>query len=95
MFLFHLCYASGNSEPGKAAPTLTVAKQRVDNYGSAFLAAGASAVVAGGHSHSGYLDELFTTAQPLGRDVARRQQLQQSRDRLHAEAEHRLGNPRP
>ncbi len=66
VFLFHLCYASGNSEPGKAAPTLTVAKQRVDNYGSAFLAAGASAVVAGGHSHSGYLDELFTTAQSLG-----------------------------
>jgi peptidase C25-like protein len=65
VFLFHLCYASGNSEPGKTAPTLSVAKQRVDNYGSAFLAAGASAVIAGGHSHSGYIDALFTTTQPL------------------------------
>jgi hypothetical protein len=65
VFLFHLCYASGNSEPGNTAPTLTVAKQRVDNFGSAFLAAGASAVIAIGHSHSGYLDALFTTTQPL------------------------------
>jgi hypothetical protein len=65
VFLFHLCYASGNSEPGRTPPTLSVAKQRVDNYGSAFIAAGASAVIAGGHSHSGYLDALFTTTQPL------------------------------
>ena len=63
MFLHHLCYASGNSEPGQAAPTLTVARQRVDNYGAAFLAAGASAVIADGHSHTGYyLRALFTTA---------------------------------
>jgi hypothetical protein len=67
VFLHHLCYASGNSEPGKAAPTLSVARQRVDNYGAAFLAAGASAVIADGHSHTGYyLRALFTTAQPLG-----------------------------
>jgi hypothetical protein len=65
VLLFHLCYASGNSEPGKAAPTLSVAKQRVDNYGSAFLAAGASAVIAGGHDHRGYVDALFTTTQSL------------------------------
>ena len=67
VFLHHLCYASGNSEPGKPAPTLTVAKQRVDNYGAAFLAAGASVVIADGHSHTGYyLDALFTTGQSLG-----------------------------
>lgn len=65
VFLFHLCYASGNSEPGRTAPTLSVAKQRVDNYGSAFLAAGAAAVIADGHSHSGYIDALFTTTKPL------------------------------
>lgn len=65
VLLFHLCYASGNSEPGRTAPTLTVAKQRVDNYGSAFIAAGAAAVIAGAHSHSGYLEDLFTTSQPL------------------------------
>jgi hypothetical protein len=67
VFLHHLCYASGNSEPGRAAPSLSVARQRVDNYGAAFLAAGASAVIADGHSHTGYyLRALFTTAQPLG-----------------------------
>ena len=67
ILLFHLCYASGNSEPGNPAPSLSVARQRVDNYGAAFLAAGASAVIADGHSHTGYyLRALFTTAQPLG-----------------------------
>jgi hypothetical protein len=67
VFLHHLCYASGNSEPGKTPPTLSVAMQRVDNYGSAFLAAGASAVVADGHSHSSYyLRSLFTEPQSLG-----------------------------
>lgn len=65
VFLFHLCYASGNSEPTKPAPNLSTAKARVDNYGSAFLAAGATAVIAGGHDHSGYIDALFTTTQPL------------------------------
>ena len=66
VFLFHLCYASGNSEPGAAAPTMATARQRVDNYGSAFLAAGASAVIADGHSHSGYyLDALFTNPESL------------------------------
>jgi flagellar hook assembly protein FlgD len=62
MLLFHLCYASGNSEPGNADPTLSVAKQRVDNYGAAFLAAGFRAVVAIGHSNSPYyMGALFTT----------------------------------
>jgi hypothetical protein len=66
VFLHHLCYASGNSEPGATAPTLSTAKKRVDNYGSAFLAAGASAVIADGHSHTGYyLDALFSTGETL------------------------------
>jgi hypothetical protein len=66
VFLFHLCYASGNSEPGAAQPTMSTARQRVDNYGSAFLAAGASAVIADGHSHSGYyLQALFTNPESL------------------------------
>ncbi len=66
VFLHHLCYASGNSEPGKAAPTQSVARQRVDNYGAAFLAAGASAVIADGHSHSSYyLRALFTERESL------------------------------
>jgi hypothetical protein len=48
VILSHLCYASGNSEPGStpAAPTLGVAQQRMDNYGAGFMAAGAAAVIA-------------------------------------------------
>jgi hypothetical protein len=67
VFLHHLCYASGNSEPGQAQPSQSTARQRVDNYGSAFLAAGASAVIADGHSHTGYyLRALFTATESLG-----------------------------
>jgi hypothetical protein len=39
-------YASGSSEPGRTAPTLSVARKRVDNYGAGFLAVGAGAVIA-------------------------------------------------
>jgi flagellar hook assembly protein FlgD len=66
VLLFHLCYASGNSEPGNSNPSLSVAKQRVDNYASAFLRAGAGAVIADGHSHDPYyIRALFTTRQSI------------------------------
>ncbi len=66
VLLFHLCYASGNSEPGNPDPTLSVAKQRVDNYGAGFLRAGFKAVVAIGHSNDPYyIDGLFTTRQTI------------------------------
>jgi hypothetical protein len=66
ILLHHLCYASGNSEPGHAAPTRSVAKQRVDNYGAGFLKAGAAAVIADGHRGAvDYLRALFTTDQTL------------------------------
>src|SRR4029077_450296 len=45
----HLCYASGNSEPGNPEPTISVARQRADNYSAAFFKAGAAAVIAEGH----------------------------------------------
>ena len=41
VILNHLCYASGNSEPGNPEPSVTVARQRADNYAAAFLKAGA------------------------------------------------------
>jgi hypothetical protein len=66
IILNHLCYAAGNSEPGNPEPTLSVAKQRADNYASAFLAAGAGAVIADGHmGPEYYLDALFTTHQSV------------------------------
>jgi hypothetical protein len=62
VIMSHLCYASGNSEPGMAEPTLAVAEQRVDNYGAGWLAAGAGAVIADtfGRPES-YIRALFTT----------------------------------
>jgi len=66
IMLHHLCYAAGNSEPGDADPSLTDAKKRVDNYASAFLRAGAAAVLADGHRGPvEYLRDLFTTDQTL------------------------------
>ena len=46
VLLNHLCYASGNSEPGLAEGSLDTAKQRVDNFAAGFIQSGASAVVA-------------------------------------------------
>ena len=66
VILNHLCYASGNSEPGAPEPSVSVARQRVDNYASAFLRAGAAAVIADAHNGlDGYLHDLFTTSQPI------------------------------
>jgi len=66
ILLHHLCYAAGNSEPGQAEPSVSVARQRVDNYAAGFLKAGAAAVIADGHAGpEGYLRALFTTQQPI------------------------------
>ncbi|HEY6056655.1 MAG TPA: hypothetical protein VIV06_01420, partial [Candidatus Limnocylindrales bacterium] len=62
VILNHLCYASGNSEPGNADPSRSVAMRRVDNYGAGFLRAGAAAVIADGHGDASYvLRGLFGT----------------------------------
>lgn len=55
VILMKLCYASGNSEPGRANPTKSVAKARVDNYGAGFLRGPASVVFAEGSSRGGYI----------------------------------------
>ncbi|NJD26925.1 MAG: hypothetical protein FIA92_01350 [Chloroflexi bacterium] len=46
VILSHLCYASGNSESGDPEPTYAVARQRIDNFASGFLRAGARTVIA-------------------------------------------------
>ena len=66
VLLHHLCYAAGNSEPGNAEPSVSVAHQRLDNYAAGFLKAGASAVIADGHAGPvSYLRSLFTTHQTI------------------------------
>ncbi|MFN8623141.1 MAG: FlgD immunoglobulin-like domain containing protein [Chloroflexota bacterium] len=46
VILNKLCYAEGNAQPGMALPTTDVARQRVDNFASGFLASGARVVFA-------------------------------------------------
>src|SRR6187399_1423362 len=66
VLLHHLCYASGNAEPGMAEAPVSVARQRADNYAAGFLKAGASAVIADGHaSAASYLKPIFTTHQSV------------------------------
>jgi hypothetical protein len=59
VILANLCYAAGSSEPGQPEPTVEIARQRVDNYASAFLRAGAGAVIA--DDHLGAVVEALTT----------------------------------
>ena len=66
VLLGNLCYASGDSELGDPEPSVSVAKQRADNYASAFLRAGASAVIADGHMGLGYyVRAVLTTHQTV------------------------------
>ncbi|HEX5823126.1 MAG TPA: FlgD immunoglobulin-like domain containing protein, partial [Candidatus Limnocylindrales bacterium] len=66
VMLHNLCYASGNSEPGGAAPSLSVARQRIDNYAAGFIKGGARAVIADGHmGPEPYLAALFTSGRSI------------------------------
>jgi flagellar hook assembly protein FlgD len=68
VLLYHLCYASGNTEPGLSQGTFAQAKERVDNYGAGFIGAGARAVFAEGHpAHpaTSYIRQLFTTSRSM------------------------------
>jgi flagellar hook assembly protein FlgD len=49
VLLYHLCYASGNTEPGLPVGSYADSRERVDNYGAGFIGAGARAVIAEGH----------------------------------------------
>ena len=67
VLLNHLCYASGNSEPGRKLPTKSVAMQRADGYGTGFLRTGAKAMFATGNgSLSPVLADLFISDKTVG-----------------------------
>jgi hypothetical protein len=67
VILNRLCYASGNSEWGRANPTKSVAMQRADNFAAGFLRAGAKAVFAEGiTSAASILYGLFRTTKTFG-----------------------------
>jgi uncharacterized protein YgiM (DUF1202 family) len=64
-----LCYASGNGESGAREPSWTTAVKRADNYASAFLRAGATTVLADGHTSLDYeIAKLFAADAPI-RDI--------------------------
>jgi flagellar hook assembly protein FlgD len=68
VLLYHLCYASGNTEPGLAVGSFADSRERVDNYGAGFIGAGARAVIAEGHPAHPVVDavrQLFTTKRTL------------------------------
>ncbi len=66
VLLFHLCYASGNTEPGLPTGTLADKKARADNYGAGFFAAGARAVIADAYdANTPYMSRLFTSTATL------------------------------
>jgi hypothetical protein len=68
VLLHHLCYASGNSEPGLPEGSLDVARQRIDNYAAGWLAAGAGAVIADTFGEPApYIRALLSTDQPVER----------------------------
>ena len=68
VILSHLCFASGNSLAGDPEPTYAVAEQRIDNFASGFIRAGARTVIAdvwnSGVIH--YIRSIFTTDQSIG-----------------------------
>lgn len=67
VLLNHLCYASGNSEPGHGTPSKSTAMQRADGYGTGFLRSGAKAVFANGRgSLDSILTDLLTSDKNIG-----------------------------
>jgi hypothetical protein len=62
VMLIGACYSSGNGEPGMPIPSQEVARQRVDNFASGFLGAGAGVVYAFGWQQKlNYAQQLMTT----------------------------------
>ena len=65
VLLSGLCYAAGSSEDGHPEPTIPVARQRVDNFASGFIRAGARVVIAqswtSGVTYA--LNKIFTSNQ--------------------------------
>ena len=68
VLLNHLCYSAGSSESGDPEPTVPVARQRVDNFASGWIKAGARMVMADSWTSAIVytIRSLFTTDQTLG-----------------------------
>ncbi len=69
VLLSGLCYAAGSSETGDPAPSIPVARERVDNFASGWIKAGARVVISDTWVSSVVLDiqKIFTTNQSFER----------------------------
>jgi hypothetical protein len=67
VILDHNCYSAGSSESGNPEPTIPVAKQRVDNFASGYLRAGARLVMADSADGNviAMIRSIFTTHQTI------------------------------
>jgi hypothetical protein len=67
VILSGLCYAAGSSEDGDPPPTIPIARERVDNFASGWIRAGARAVIADSWTGAvvSTIRSLFTTDQTL------------------------------
>ena len=91
----HLCYASGNTEPGLAEGTLAQAQQRVDNYAAGFFRAGAGAVIADAYLAPDLLREVGPAREALDRlDLEERPEPQRPLPALREPADARARSPR-
>ena len=62
VILVHGCYTAGNGEPGNTIPSEDLARERVDNFASGFLGAGARAVFAFGWNQKlNFMNALATS----------------------------------
>ena len=68
VLLTGLCYAAGSSESGDPAPSIPVAKERIDNFASGWIKAGARVVIADTWVSSMVYDiqKIFTSNQSFG-----------------------------
>jgi len=68
VILNHLCYSAGSSEIGYPEPTVAVAKERVDNFASGWIRAGARMVMADSWTAApvAAVKAIFTTNQTIG-----------------------------
>ncbi len=94
VLLNHLCYASGNTEPGLPEGNIVQARQRVDNFAAGFIRAGASAVIAEAYTSPNYMIRTILGSQRSidsaleERPVAKRQRV-----RLRQPAQPRVHRP--
>ena len=64
-----LCYSAGNSEPGRAWPTIEAGRERIQNFAAGFLAIGAKVVFAEPYGDVGYILNAYFTTKSTARQI--------------------------